>query len=357
MDPAATSVKKDARKRLSVVSDNALVDGLQNVSLEDAPDETSGPAPGTVVASFYGESAKGFAPYNPRKANQDAYVSRYHEPTQSLLLVVMDGHGEFGDHVSRYLKDMFPEALFDSPSFAQDVPVALATAIARCEEAMLKPPHQGGLGDRNEFSGTTFVATVIRGNQLWCANIGDSRLIVGMREEGRIVGKDVSEDHKPDSPAEKARILATGGRVFAVRYDDGIDGPARVWLAHADIPGLAMSRSLGDKVAHTAGVSSEPEIFKLDLVEGEHLFLVSASDGLWEFMSTQDVVDMAAQYEDPTEAVKDLIKEAKARWLREEEVIDDTTVVVVHINGFQNPVSTTPAAATSTEEPAAASSE
>jgi hypothetical protein len=60
-----------------------------------------------------------------------------------------------------------------------------------------------------------------------------------------------------------------------VRYDDGIDGPARVWLAHADIPGLAMSRSLGDKVAHSAGVSSEPEIFELQLVEGEHAFLVS----------------------------------------------------------------------------------
>ena len=48
-----------------------------------------------------------------------------------------------------------------------------------------------------------------------------------------------------------------------------------MWLAHADIPGLAMARSLGDKVAHSAGVSSEPEIFELQLVEGEHAFLVS----------------------------------------------------------------------------------
>lgn len=37
-------------------------------------------------------------------------------------------------------------------------------------------------------------------------------------------------DHKPDLPAEKARIEAKGGRVFAVEYDDGVDGPARVWL-------------------------------------------------------------------------------------------------------------------------------
>jgi protein phosphatase 2C family protein 2/3 len=49
-----------------------------------------------------------------------------------------------------------------------------------------------------------------------CANAGDSRLIVGVKEDGAIVAKDVSEDHKPDNPAEKARIQAAGGRVFAV---------------------------------------------------------------------------------------------------------------------------------------------
>jgi hypothetical protein len=53
---------------------------------------------------------------------------------------------------------------------------------------------------------------------------------------------DVSNDHKPDLVEEKARILAAGGRVFAVEYDDGISGPQRVWLGHMDIPGLAMSR-------------------------------------------------------------------------------------------------------------------
>jgi hypothetical protein len=37
-------------------------------------------------------------------------------------------------------------------------------------------------------------------------------------------------------------------------------GPARVWLKDADIPGLAMSRSFGDKVAASCGVISEPGI-------------------------------------------------------------------------------------------------
>ncbi len=35
-------------------------------------------------------------------------------------------------------------------------------------------------------------------------------------------------------------------------------GPQRVWLKNENIPGLAMSRSVGDRVAHSVGVSSEP---------------------------------------------------------------------------------------------------
>lgn len=69
--------------------------------------------------------------------------------------------------------------------------------------------------------------------------------------------------------------------MFAVEYDDGVDGPARVWLGHMDVPGLAMSRSLGDQVAHTAGVSSEPDFVEYTFNEGrEDLIMVMASDGI-----------------------------------------------------------------------------
>jgi hypothetical protein len=43
--------------------------------------------------------------------------------------------------------------------------------------------------------------------------------------------------------------------------DDGEPcGPARVWLKEEDLPGLAMSRSIGDLVAASVGVTWEPEI-------------------------------------------------------------------------------------------------
>ena len=104
----------------------------------------------------------------------------------------------------------------------------------------------------------SYTSAVIRDGVIYCANIGDSRVTIATEVGGQLVAKALTDDHKPDLPEEKARIVAKGGRVFAVRYDDGIDGPPRVWLGHMDVPGLAMSRSLGDKIAHDAGVSSEP---------------------------------------------------------------------------------------------------
>lgn len=60
----------------------------------------------------------------------------------------------------------------------------------------------------------------------------------------------LSKDHKPDDIEEKQRILKSNGRVDPFREPNGDPiGPARVWLRTENIPGLAMSRSIGDIVA------------------------------------------------------------------------------------------------------------
>lgn len=44
-------------------------------------------------------------------------------------------------------------------------------------------------------------------------------------------------------------------------------GPLRVWVQDEDVPGLAMSRSIGDKVAQSVGVTPDPEIMEYTLTE------------------------------------------------------------------------------------------
>lgn len=146
--------------------------------------------------------------------------------------------------------------------------------------------------------------------------------------EGNIIAHALSRDHKPTLPDEHARISAAGGRVFAIQYSPEETGPARVWLGHVDSPGLAMSRSLGDRVVHSVGVSSEPEFVLIEPDSSRDCVMVAGSDGLWEFISDKEAVEMALVARTPEEAVLTLISIARARWKREEQAIDDVTVIV-----------------------------
>lgn len=99
--------------------------------------------------------------------------------------------------------------------------------------------------------------------------------------------RQLTTDHKPESPEEAKRIQAMGGRVAQAQDIRGrFSGPSRVWLKNANSPGLAMSRSLGDCIAHSVGCSCEPELTYTVLTPEDKIILL-ASDGIWEFMTNQ----------------------------------------------------------------------
>ena len=150
---------------------------------------------------------------------------------------------------------------------------------------------------------------MVSGNKLLCANVGDSRAVLGSlkskntalspketlathtsHEANKVwVAHALSRDHKPDLKDEHDRIVSCNGRVDPFREPNGDPiGPARVWLRHENIPGLAMSRSIGDLVASSVGVSCEPEFYETDLTEDDK-FIIIASDGVWEFIHNEDV--------------------------------------------------------------------
>lgn len=252
--------------------------------------------------------------------------------TNTLVLCVLDGHGEHGDAVAIAFQNNLAAEMMRHPAWKLDVMTAAAEAIANIEKNVIRDYRID-----TEFSGTTLSMAIIRGNRITGVNIGDSRVIIGKDDgSGGIVAEEFTHDHKPDSDGEKERILEAGGRVFAVEYDDGIDGPPRVWLGHLDVPGLAMSRSLGDSVAHTAGVSSIPEFTERDLDPATDKIIVVATDGLWEFVTNQETIDMVVNVTTPAASVDDLVKEARTRWMAEEQVIDDTTVITASLFGYMN---------------------
>jgi serine/threonine protein phosphatase PrpC len=56
-----------------------------------------------------------------------------------------------------------------------------------------------------------------------------------------------------------------------------------------------MSRSFGDNVSKAVGVSSEPEVVRMKLDKRDK-FILLASDGVWEFVTNQEVLQLIVPY-------------------------------------------------------------
>lgn len=80
--------------------------------------------------------------------------------------------------------------------------------------------------DEPMHAGCTANVVLITKAEILCANAGDSRSV--MSKKGKV--KDLSVDHKPDTPSEKRRIERANGFVELNRVNGS----------------LALSRSLGD---------------------------------------------------------------------------------------------------------------
>lgn len=149
-----------------------------------------------------------------------------------------------------------------------------------------------------ESSGSTLVSCLIRGNLLLCANVGDSRAVLGRMTESGMEAVALSVDQKPDLPREAHRIKSFGGIVEAFKNVKGEpEGPLRIWDPHTQppVPGLAMTRSIGDKIASSIGLIYKPKITETRLTPDDK-FIILASDGIWEFISNQKAVEIVEKH-------------------------------------------------------------
>lgn len=142
-------------------------------------------------------------------------------------------------------------------------------------------PAGTGMSRPGYDSGCTAVVALLRDNKkLYVANAGDSRCVVC--RDGKAV--EMSFDHKPEDDIERERVEKAGG---VVTKDGRINN------------GLNLSRAIGD---HTYKqnkeltlseqmITSLPDVLTLDIDAAKDKFMVLACDGIWNFMSSQEVCD------------------------------------------------------------------
>lgn len=223
---------------------------------------------------------------------EDAYVVA----NGGHFVAVFDGHG--GSEVSSQLRNRLyklytkalPQRHLDdqerrktqgrrTKKGASTIPsvrshsAAMKSALKRIERDVLRD-------DDLEFQGSTCVAVLVHTGEdgkrtLISANIGDSRAILS--RGGKAV--DLTRDHKPSDEQERARIRSMGEDV---QWDP--------WGQIYRIRDLSLSRAIGDRFAKPV-VTSEAEITNEQIRDDEDEFFLLASDGLYDVMTSQEVVD------------------------------------------------------------------
>ena len=112
-DPLKTQIPPDMvdpkavtkiRRRLSVDGADVNIDGIDVDIMDQGIDMKPSFEKETIdrffAGSYFGKSQKGYAPYNPRKVNQDFMLMKEDSNTKSVILGAFDGHGEHGHCVS-----------------------------------------------------------------------------------------------------------------------------------------------------------------------------------------------------------------------------------------------------------------
>lgn len=252
------------------------------------------------------------------------------------LYGVCDGHGPFGHLVSFRLVQSLPHLVINSKHFGVDWGACLRESFIEAQKELLT---FCGVHEINvDASGAAGSVIVFDGASVHIAHIGDASVMLASwnRRDTRLIYG--SKDHKPQDPEEKARLEAAGSEVRMVDEES-----ARIYQKPGGtFPGLTMSRAFGDTAC--AGVLQEPEYRQFFMQESDEWYVIVASDGIWEFMEFDKVLELSAKklrLKGPRETVKFLTEASRKRWAHVcGEYCDDITAILVQWNVQQKNLTT-----------------
>ncbi|KAK3257976.1 hypothetical protein CYMTET_17920 [Cymbomonas tetramitiformis] len=354
--PSRASEKSthSSRKRLSVLGEGGPSDGSDSPLAAQGASSASGSSSCDLLFAYDIAVKPGFDPEdeNESKECQDEtlVIEGFMNDPKKVLVCVFDGHGTNGRKAATWCKREFPKLLQISVGKGLNEQEALKEACQGTEDGLAKS------GFDVYFSGSTATFLIIDDKTMHFSWVGDSRAVLALQpgSSSKVIAKEMTHDHKPDDPKEKARIQSSGGVVQAVGDED--DSPMRIFSKEMLdegrwAPGLAMSRSVGDLLATSLGAIPLADYEKHEM-EGNESFVIMASDGLWEVFDNDEAVKWVHSYAMRKKEASGVLpghatgatmmttaqaiaEEAQRRWcstFNEEVVVDDTSVIIIWLN-------------------------
>ncbi|XP_016385257.1 protein phosphatase 1D-like isoform X1 [Sinocyclocheilus rhinocerous] len=271
------------------------------------------------------------------------------------FFAVFDGHG--GREAALFARDHLWDFLKKQRGFwskdYRKVCAAIRKGFIACHHAMWKklPEWPKTLTGLPSTSGTTASVVVIRGDRMFVAHVGDSSVVLGVREDPSdkvIKAVEVTQDHKPELPKEKQRIEGLGGSVVKKSGVNRVvwkrprlthNGPVRRSTPIDQIPFLAVARALGDLWSYDfySGefvVSPDPDTSVVTLDPKRHRYIIVGSDGLWNMVPPQEAVTVCQSHDEAVapfgmSVARRLGCHALMRWRQRMLRADNTSVIVI----------------------------
>ena len=209
-------------------------------------------------------------------------IENFNNDPNKILFGLFDGHG--GDQVSKYLQKYLPIYMKQNLPFTN-----YFQGFSNLFKLLDEKVRDLNCPDAGSTATLVYIERQNNKKYLYCINIGDSRCII-INKNGIMR---LSKDDRIDDPSEKERIAKEGG----VIYNGRIYGI------------LMLSRCFGDWGIKNYGVSCEPHIAKIE-INDDDLFLVMATDGVWDFMSDEEFKVLMEGNHNALDVCKDIIIES-----------------------------------------------
>ena len=211
-------------------------------------------------------------------------IENLNDDENNLLFCIFDGHG--GGEVSTYLQNNFADHMKNHFPFTPNDKTLFFSDLFRDIDKKLKDLKYFEVGS------TAVIVYITKENNkkyLYCVNIGDSRCTLIKSNEW----KRLSYDDRASDKNENDRIIKEGGII--------VDG--RVYGQ------LMLSRAFGDWELKSYGVSNEPHVTKIE-IQKDDLFVVMASDGVWDVVPDSEVYKMSLLATNSKDLCKSIMKAA-----------------------------------------------
>jgi serine/threonine protein phosphatase PrpC len=250
-----------------------------------------------------------------------------------LFAGVFDGHGPCGAEIAHFAQTFFLGELRGEGGRPQEQSSdEVVDMFSRAQIAVTRNPDFDAT-----ISGTSATLVQVNASTVCVACVGNCTAVVAQRGVRRASETDTKPRFHPKhlggphdflQQDERRRVKESGGQVRPV---PGESIP-RAFHAGKMYPGIALSRTLGDTLAHQIGILAEPEVKTVEFHD-QRAFLIVASDGLWENFPPEKAVATAAEIIRTEGAQAAAL--ALARRADEFTSPDDLTVLVVSLSHFK----------------------